>query len=613
MSSAGASSRRSRERSTSRSRSASPKLAAIVDRYDIPEDTAVRMCTVVPAPRRPAMSADELFSGPGGDVNTDLLLQHLRTEGRLSLEAASQLLETAREVLSREPNCVPLEAPMHIVGDIHGQFYDLLHMFDSLGLPPKRKYLFLGDYVDRGIYSTEVAILLLGLKIRYPEHVTLIRGNHESRAMAAYHSMKTETLYKYSETTYNEFMEAFDALPVAATVAGPAGTFLCVHGGLSPAVNTIEAINALARFGEVPASGPLCDLMWSDPVPDATATGLSGSQLRQWKEITFEFNEQRGCSYRYGRRAVRDFLTANGLVGIIRAHEVQENGYNEHRFREEAEDDPLSPFPLVTTVFSAPNYCEMYDNSAAVALYDGTTLEFVSYECVEHPFGLPDYMDSLNWSLPYVMEKVTQFFAVSLKLIEGDSDSDSDDDEPMQTDAGPASPVSRKASAKALRDAARAAAARKRANQKAAAEAPEPATAPDTAASEPPASSAAASAAGTPGSSADDASAPEGDDAAAFRSRTSRVRTRKRPAMRQRSSSNICNETIRTRRASMNTLLRRAEKLRERNMRLLVAANDDDDDDDDDAADDTLSRFERALRKDSKREYLRPLQRHYTM
>lgn len=523
--------------------------------------------------------------------------------------------------MKTERNVVEVEAPALVVGDIHGQFYDMLYMLRAMGMPPERKYVFLGDYVDRGIYSTEVALLLFGMKVKYPDHVTLLRGNHESRAMAAYHSMKTETLYKYSEPVYDAFMEAFDTLPVAATVSGDAGAFLCVHGGLSPSISSLEAINALDRFGEVPASGPLCDIMWSDPIPDATGHGLSGSELRKWKEVTFEFNEQRGCSFRYGRRAVKDFLDANGLVGIIRAHEVQEHGYTEHTFWDEGADE--SQFPLVTTVFSAPNYCEMYNNTAAVAYYDGATLEFVPYDCAPHPFGLPDYMDSLNWSLPFVMEKVTQFFGVALKLIEGDSDSDSED-EPMVTDAGggasatsdapPSSssststqPGSRRSDAKALRNAARAAAARKKAKAAAAAAGQDD---PDAGAGAPPASGASGSTETSTGSA--ESMESEGDDAAGFRSRrTARVKTRKRPAMRQRASSNICNETIRTRRASMNTLLRRAEKLRQRNMRLLVAANSDDDEEDD--GDDTLSKFERALQKDANREYLRPLQRHYTM
>jgi serine/threonine-protein phosphatase 2B catalytic subunit len=124
--------------------------------------------------------------------------------------------------------------------------------------------LFLGDYVDRGNYSIEVCIFLFALKIQYPHNIILLRGNHESRAMTEHFTFREEVLRKYDEdeSVYESFIECFEALPLSADVNGD---YLCMHGGISPELKTVDDINKIDRFIEPPLSGFLCDLLWSDP------------------------------------------------------------------------------------------------------------------------------------------------------------------------------------------------------------------------------------------------------------------------------------------------------------------------------------------------------------
>lgn len=160
-----------------------------------------------------------------------------------------------------------IKEPVIIVGDIHGQYYDMIHMFekvvDARNLSATNM-LFLGDYVDRGNYSIEVCIFLFALKIQYPHNIILLRGNHESRAMTEHFTFREEVLRKYDEdeSVYEAFIECFESLPLAADVNGD---YLCMHGGISPELKTVDDINKIDRFIEPPLSGFLCDLLWSDP------------------------------------------------------------------------------------------------------------------------------------------------------------------------------------------------------------------------------------------------------------------------------------------------------------------------------------------------------------
>ena len=194
------------------------------------------------------------------------------TEGELSL-----LVEKAKEILSSETNCVNVRAPVTVCGDIHGQFYDLLELFKMGGQLPDTNYLFMGDYVDRGYHSVETLSLMLALKVRYRDRVTLLRGNHESRQVTQVYGFYDECIKKYGNANvWKIFTDLFDFLPLTALVEGK---IFCMHGGLSPSIDRIDQLRDLDRMQEVPHEGPICDLLWSDPTePDDSRPGWRVSQ-----------------------------------------------------------------------------------------------------------------------------------------------------------------------------------------------------------------------------------------------------------------------------------------------------------------------------------------------
>ena len=226
------------------------------------------------------------------------------------------------------------------MGDIHGQFPDLLELFAIGGPCPSTNYLFLGDYVDRGPYSVEVISLLFCLKLRYPQRMTLLRGNHESRQTTQVYGFYADCLKKYgSANVWGHVCSVFDTLPVAALVDG---RMFCVHAGLSPSLHAIDQIRTLNRLQEIPHDGPLADLMWSDP--DADHDGFKQST--------------RGAGYTFGADVVARFCAWNGLDCILRAHQLAMQGY------QVLFNDQLA------TVWSAPNYCYRVGNLAAVLEID---------------------------------------------------------------------------------------------------------------------------------------------------------------------------------------------------------------------------------------------------
>jgi len=181
----------------------------------------------------------------------------------ISEEQVKRLCLKAREILIEEGNVQVVDSPVTICGDIHGQFFDLMELFKVGGFCPETNYLFMGDFVDRGFYSVETFLLLLALKVRYPERMTLIRGNHESRQITQVYGFYDECQRKYgSSNVWRWCCEVFDYLALGAIVDG---RVFCVHGGLSPNLQSIDQIRAIDRKQEVPHDGPMCDLLWSDP------------------------------------------------------------------------------------------------------------------------------------------------------------------------------------------------------------------------------------------------------------------------------------------------------------------------------------------------------------
>jgi len=374
-------------------------------------DTVERVVQTIPPPIREPLSTSILFNAPTRpkrgfpfNININSLQTHLFGEGRLHKEDLSLIIESATELFLREPTLLLIDDGVTICGDIHGQFYDLLRLLEIGGNPSETTYLFLGDYVDRGSFSIEVISLLYCYKILYPKTFFLIRGNHECRHLTQYFTFKSECFHKYDLQIYNLVMASFDALPLAALVNKQ---FLCVHGGISPKIQTLERILKIDRFCEPPEVGPMCDLLWADP--------MEHFDLKS--EMDFEFNEVRGCSYTFGYRAACSFLDKNNLLSIIRAHEVQDQGYLIYRKNE------ATGFPCVITVFSAPNYLDSFNNKGAILRYEKNILNIRQFNHVGHPYWLPNFMDVFNWSLPFVAEKIAEIVLAVFNACDEEEDS----------------------------------------------------------------------------------------------------------------------------------------------------------------------------------------------
>ncbi|KAL8381381.1 hypothetical protein RB595_005580 [Gaeumannomyces hyphopodioides] len=241
----------------------------------------------------------------------------------------------ARECFLSQPALLELDAPVKIVGDVHGQYTDLIRMFEMCGFPPSANFLFLGDYVDRGKQSLETILLLLCYKLKYPENFFLLRGNHECANVTRVYGFYDECKRRCNVKVWKTFVDTFNTLPIAAIVAGK---IFCVHGGLSPTLSHMDDIRNIARPTDVPDYGLLNDLLWSDPAD---------------MEQDWEANE-RGVSYCFGKKVITEFLAHHDFDLVCRAHMVVEDGYEFFNDR------------VLVTVFSAPNYCGEFDNWGAV-------------------------------------------------------------------------------------------------------------------------------------------------------------------------------------------------------------------------------------------------------
>lgn len=202
------------------------------------------------------LPSDQLFD-ENGSIILPTLITHLCNEGRLKNEDVIKIFSQASVLLRLEKNVIFAKDPITVVGDIHGQFFDLIRLFQLAGHPSKQKYLFLGDYVDRGSFGMEVLLLLCSFKIHYPDTFYMLRGNHECRHITAYFNFQTECLFKYDSHVYDSACYVFDSLPLVCILND---RFFCVHAGISPDIMTVSDIDLIDRFREVPSSGPFCDL-----------------------------------------------------------------------------------------------------------------------------------------------------------------------------------------------------------------------------------------------------------------------------------------------------------------------------------------------------------------
>lgn len=251
------------------------------------------------------------------------------------------------QLLLSEPSLLRLEGPIVVAGDIHGQFKDLRRLFTRFGYPPRTRYLFLGDYVDRGGRSIEVVLLLTCLKLAYPQHIFLLRGNHESARVNKEYGLLEECRRRIGLTNhlaaYDAINAMFDALPLAAVVGDQV---FCVHGGLSPHLQSLGQIESIKRPAGIPDSGLIYDLLWSDPANPTDRVGPDG-----WGKGS------RGGTRVFGAAVVDAFLKATGLSFVCRSHGFAQEGFQ------------LSHGEKLVTIFSAPNYCGA-ENLGAVLLLD---------------------------------------------------------------------------------------------------------------------------------------------------------------------------------------------------------------------------------------------------
>ena len=285
----------------------------------------------------------------------DKWIEDFKLRKCLDEPSLKHLIEKLTEILIEESNISLIKSPVIICGDIHGQFYDLLKLLSLGGSLPKTNYLFLGDYVDRGNNSVEVIELLFCYKLKYPNNIFLLRGNHESRQISFTYGFYEEITRKYGNSNpWRYIMDLFDYLPLSAIIEQK---IFCVHGGLSPFISTADQIRLINRKLEIPHDGAFCDLLWSDP-----------DDIETWNISS------RGAGWIFGYKVVNEFNYLNGIELICRAHQLVNEGYK-FWFKDKN----------LVTIWSCPNYCYRCGNKASFMKIsgNGNLREFFVFDTVK--------------------------------------------------------------------------------------------------------------------------------------------------------------------------------------------------------------------------------------
>lgn len=289
------------------------------------------------------------------------LVKHFRDGKKVSRRKIYEIVKRTSEAFRAEPVLTEIDpgAQFTVCGDTHGQFFDLCNLFDTYGWPSEdHGYLFNGDFVDRGSWSTEIALTLYTFKLALPNRFYLNRGNHETDRMNMTYGFSGECSAKYtSEKVFKGFSESFANLPIAALIAGK---YLVVHGGLPGHDGvTLDDIRKIDRSQQQQPrnEGLMCELLWADPQPEP---GWAPSK--------------RGVGHMFGPDVTKRFCDNNNLKAVIRSHEVRQGGY-------EVEHDGR-----LITVFSAPNYCDSVGNRGAVInIGPDEEMHFETFAAVKHP------------------------------------------------------------------------------------------------------------------------------------------------------------------------------------------------------------------------------------
>ena len=250
-----------------------------------------------------------------------------------------KLLQKATDIFSKEPNMLVINGDIFVVGDLHGHILDLFRILKNVGVPPEKNYLFLGDFIDRGEFSTETITLILVLKVLFPENVNIIRGNHEFPEMFTRCGFSNEVDSIYESTQIREgFHKAFSYMPLAALVNDEN---ICVHGGIGPTFSTLGQISDAKRpLFTYDDNELITCLVWSDPT----------SQFDEYAPSS------RGSGFLFGKESLSRLLKSQVLTLLVRGHECVNDGI-EYSLNNQC-----------CTVFSASNYCGMLNNKAGVLL-----------------------------------------------------------------------------------------------------------------------------------------------------------------------------------------------------------------------------------------------------
>jgi serine/threonine-protein phosphatase 5 len=285
---------------------------------------------------------------------------HLKQQKTLHAKYVYHILIALRKQLLQLPSLVDVPIPegsrINVCGDTHGQYYDLLNIFELRGYPSEENpFLFNGDFVDRGPFSVEVVLLLFTFKVLCPGHMHLSRGNHESLNMNRIYGFEGEVKAKYSPQMFQLFTEVFHCLPIAHCLARKV---IVLHGGLfSRDGVTLDDLRKIDRFREPPDEGLMSEALWSDPQP---LPGRAPSK--------------RGVGLSFGPDVTANFLKNNDLKMVVRSHEVKDEGYE------------VEAGGKLITVFSAPNYCDQMGNKGAILSFDSQgDYTVTQFEAVSHP------------------------------------------------------------------------------------------------------------------------------------------------------------------------------------------------------------------------------------